>query len=201
MPRVFNCLLAGLLAASLTSLPSMAAAEGSARDVLFAAYQKMIDSRYVAESVSTDEKGRKTNSKVEFDTISRFRATTNNTAFVVLPEGTWMRSGKGDWMQPAIDMSGMFKRLIPSTLDEIRSGTSNIKDEGAETIDGNSVRAISYDVATRIMGISVASHTTVFIDGSGRVVRSISDGTAMGHTTHTVQNVRYDDSIRISAPN
>ena len=59
MPRVFNCLLAGLLAASLTSLPSMAAAEGSARDVLFAAYQKMIDSRYVAESVSTDEKGRK----------------------------------------------------------------------------------------------------------------------------------------------
>lgn len=201
MTRVFSSLLAAVFALSCVVLPATAAADGSARDVLFAAYQKMLDSRYAADSVSTDPKGRETHSQVEFDTINRFRATTNDTAIVVLPEGTWMRSGKGEWMQPPIDMSGMFKNLIPSTLDEMRSGTSNIKDEGAQTIDGSSVRVISYDVATRIMGISVASHNTVFIDDSGRVIRSISDGTAMGRKTHTVQNVRYDDSIRISAPN
>ncbi len=201
MFRIPGILLAGLLAVCFVVIPGTAAADGSARDALFAAYQNMINSRYAADSVSTDEKGRETHSKVEFDTISRFRATTNNASFVVLPEGTWMRSGKGDWIQPPIDMSGMLKRLIPSTLDEIRSGTSNIKDEGTQTINGASVRVIGYDVATTIMGISVTSHNTVFIDDAGRIVRSISDGAAMGHKTHTVQNVRYDDSIRISAPN
>ncbi|MCB1570663.1 MAG: hypothetical protein KDI72_06415, partial [Xanthomonadales bacterium] len=62
------------------------------------------------------------------------------------------------------------------------------------------LRAVSYDVNTQVMGIDVSSHNTVFIDASGRIVRSVSDGEAMGHKTHSVQTIRYDDSIRISAP-
>ena len=37
-------------------------ADGSAGDALFTAYQKMLDSRYVADTVSTDAKGRQTRS-------------------------------------------------------------------------------------------------------------------------------------------
>jgi hypothetical protein len=192
--------IASALLLMCTVLSSPASADGSARDVLFAAYQKMMNARYAADSVSTDAKGRETRSKVEFDSISRFRATTDQTSFVVTPEGTWMRNGDSDWIKPPVDMSAMFKRLLPATMDDIRSGTSNIQDEGTKNIDGASVRVISYDVNTKIMGFSVSSHNKVAIDESGRVVRSESDSEAMGNKSHTVQTIRYDDSIRISAP-
>jgi hypothetical protein len=198
MSRIIAIASALLLMCSVLSTP--ASADGSARDVLFAAYQKMMNARYAADSVSTDAKGRQTRSKVEFDSISRFRATTDQTSFVVTPEGTWMRNGDSDWIKPPVDMSAMFKRLLPATMEDIRSGTSNIKDEGTQDIDGTSVRVISYDVNTKIMGFSVSSHNKVSIDESGRVVRSESDSEAMGNKSHTVQTIRYDDSIRISAP-
>jgi hypothetical protein len=160
----------------------------------------MMNARYAADSLSTDAKGRETRSKVEFDSINRFRATTDQTSFIVTPEGTWMRNGNSDWIKPPVDMSAMFKRLLPATIEDIQSGTSNVSDEGSRTIDGVSTRVISYDVNTKIMGFSVSSHNTVFIDESGHVVRSESDSEAMGNKSHTVQTIRYDDSIRISAP-
>ena len=181
--------------------PAGAFADGSARDTLFSAYQKMLNARYVADTVSVDAKGRETTSKVEFDTINRFRATTAETSFVVLPEGTWMRSGNGAWTQPPIDMSAMIKHLVPAALDDVRAGTSNIKDEGTQSIGGQEARVISYDVNTKIMSFNVSSHNKVYIDASGHIVRSESDSTAMGHTSHSVQSIRYDDSVRISAPN
>ncbi len=178
--------------------PVLAAAD--AREILLKAYEKMLDSRCATETVTTDGKGRESRSRVEFDTIRRIRVTTEQASFVVLPEGTWMRTGKGDWMQPPIDMSAMFKRLVPATIEDIRSGTSNIRDEGMQEIGGASLQAVSYDVNTRVMGIAVSSHNTVYVDGSGRIVRSVSDGEAMGQKTHSVQTIRYDDSIRITAP-
>ena len=200
MSRPASTLLMGLfvLIASVSSRPLMAADD--ARDALFKAYEKMLSSRCVAETVATDANGRENRSRVEFDTIERIRVSTAQASFVVLPEGTWMRTQGSDWMKPPIDMSAMFKRLVPSTIDEIRSGTSNIRDEGMQTIDGSSLHAVSYDVNTSVMGISVATHNTVYIDASGRIVRSVSDGEAMGQKTHTVQTIRYDDSIRIAAP-
>ncbi len=178
----------------------MAAADGSTRDVLLAAHQKMINSRFVSNSVSTDSKGRETRSKVEFDSINRFRATTDDTAIVVLPEGTWMRSGNGDWIQPPMDMSAMMKGMLPMVMDEVRSGISNVKDEGMRKVDGQELRTISYDVNTKVMGFSVSSHNTAFIDGSGKIVRSETESTVMKQKSHAVQTIRYDDSIRISAP-
>ena len=201
MPRITNLFVAAFLALSCTLFSAPAAADGSARDTLFSAYQTMINSSYAADSVSTDAKGKETRSKVEFENIGRFRVTTANTSFIVLPDATWMRSGNSDWIKPPIDMSGMLSRMIPSTIDDVRAGTSNVKDEGMQTIDGKSVRVISHDVNTKVMGMSVSSHNKVYIDDSGKVIRSESDSTAMGHKSHTVQTMRYDDSIRISAPN
>ena len=68
-------------------------------------------------------------------------------------------------------------------------------------MDGANLRAISYDLDTKVMGISVSAHTVVFLDAEGRVVRAESDGVAMGKKTRSVQTTRYDDSIRITAPN
>lgn len=198
MTRMFTGVALALLAC-LSTLPALA--DGAARDALFNAYQKMVSAHYVADTVTIDGKGRKSNSTLEFETMNRFRATTGDTAMVVLPEGVWMRSGNGEWMQPPIDMSAMFKGMLPMAMDEVRSGTTNVKDEGMRTINGQDLRAISYDVDSKVMGISVSSHNTVFLDDSGKIVRSESDSTVMKQTSHTVQTLRYDDSIRVTAPN
>ena len=200
MPRLARLFATALVLAALCSSAGPVLAAGDASSALFDAYAKMINSRCVAETVATDAKGRESRSQVEFDTINRIRVSTDQASFIVLPEGTWMRTGGGEWTKPPIDMSAMFKRLVPSTLEEIRAGTRNIRDEGMQTVDGQNLRAVSYDVNTQVMGIDVSSHNTVFIDASGRIVRSVSDGEAMGHKTHSVQKIRYDDAIRISAP-
>jgi hypothetical protein len=184
--------------AVLLAAPAFALAD--AQTALFAAYQKMLDSRVATETVSTDESGKQTKAHSEFDTIDRVRVVTDQVSFVILPEGTWMRSGNGAWSQPPFDMSKMFKQLLPRTLEEVRAGTKNIKDEGEKSVNGQNTRALSYDVDTRIMGIAVSSHTTIYIDADGRIVRSESDGVAMGKKTHSVQDIRYDDSIRVKAP-
>ncbi|MBL0221927.1 MAG: hypothetical protein IPQ17_04065 [Xanthomonadales bacterium] len=197
MARMFTGVALALLAC-LSALPALA--DGDARDALFNAYQKMVSAHYVADTVTVDGKGQKSNSTLEFETMNRFRATTGDTAMVVLPEGVWMRSGNGEWMQPPIDMSAMFKGMLPMAMDEVRSATTNVKDEGMRTINGQDLRAISYDVDSKVMGISVSSHNTVFLDDSGKIVRSESDSTVMKQTSHTVQTLRYDDSIRVTAP-
>jgi hypothetical protein len=197
--RTFGLVVA-LMLACLGLRATPAAADGSVADALFQAHEKMLGSRCVAESVTTSADGQETRSTIEFDTIKRMRVTSAEMSFVIVPEGIWMRSAGGQWMKPPIDMSAMFKRLLPSTIEEIRAGTSNVKDEGTQSVDGKQLRVISYDVNSKIMNISVASRNKVYLDASGRIVRLVSDSTAMGHKSHSVQSISYDDSIRVNAP-
>jgi hypothetical protein len=188
-----------LLVGSLSALPALAL--DSASDALTRAYDAMLNSRGVIDSVATGADGKPANSRIEFDTLKRLRMTSDETSMIMLPEGTWMRTGGTDWIQPPIDMSAMFERLLPASREVLRTGTRNIRDEGVKSIDGAELRVISYDITTKMMGITVNSRNTTYLDASGRIVRTISDGEAMGQKTHSVQTIRYDDSIRVMAPN
>ncbi len=191
--------IAVAMALLLTAFPPDARAD--ARDDLHAAYAKMLASRFVSETVATDGKGKQTRSRAEFDSSERIRLSTDSGGFIIVPEGTWMRSGpEGAWSKPPFDVGGMLKNLLPQSLDDLRAGTRNIRDEGTRSVDGQSLRAISYDTETSIMGIKVSSHTVAFLDADGRIVRTESDGEAMGRKTRSVQTTRYDDSIRVTAP-
>jgi hypothetical protein len=187
-----------LLAGIVFSLPALALE--SAGDALDKAYDAMLESRGVIETVARAGTGDPTRSRIEFDTLRRMRMISDETSMIVTPEGTWMRSGDSGWMQPPIDMSAMIERLLPVSREALRSGTSNIRDEGMQSIDGLELRAISYDMATKVMGIEVKSRNIAFIDGAGRIVRTRSDGETMGRKTHSEQTIRYDDSIRVTAP-
>ena len=191
--------IAALMSVLFAAYPPDARAD--ARDDLHAAYAKMLGSRFVSDTVATDHKGKQTRSRAEFDTRERIRLSTDSGGFIIVPEGTWMRSGPdGEWSKPPFDLGGMLKNLLPQSLDEMRTGTRNIRDEGTRSVDGQSLRAISYDIDTSIMGIKVSSHSVVFLDAEGRIVRTESDGEAMGKKTRSVQTTRYDDSIRVTAP-
>ena len=177
-------------------LPGLALAD--ARADLVSAYQKMMDGRFESQTVTSDG-GKEQRIVAQYDTMHRVHLTTPDTEIVMTPEGTWMRAGD-EWMQPPFDMSGMFKHLMPTTAEQLQSGLSNVKDEGMQSVDGKSLRAISYDQKMSVMGIDVTSHNKAFLDPGGRIVRAESTGEAMGRKSSTVQTIRYDDSIRVEKP-
>jgi hypothetical protein len=176
-------------------------AHADARADLHAAYAKMLSSRFATTTVATGEDGKAMHSSAEFETSERIRVTTDTGGFIILPEGTWVRSGAdGAWSKPPMDLGGMIKQMLPQSLDDIRDSAKNVRDDGVRQVDGAPLRAIRYDLDTKVMGIAVSAQTVAYLDAGGRLVRSESDGVAMGRKTRSVQTIRYDDGIRVTPP-
>lgn len=161
---------------------------------LFGGYQKMFDGHFASEMVSTDA-GKQTRMEAQYETTRRVHVTTPDAEIILLPEGTWLKMG-GEWTKPPFDVGGMVQGMMPKNVDSLRAGISNLKDEGS--VDG--LHAISFDQNMTFMGIKVSAHNKVFLNGAGQIVRSESSSNAMGKTSTSIQTIRYDDSIRVTAP-
>ena len=188
------------LAASLFGLllASTAAFASDARDEVFKAYQKMMGSKFAVD-ITTVSGGDTLKSHGDYDTVDRIHFKNDKMEMIVLPEGTWMRTGK-EWMKPPVDMSGMVKQFVPKSVDDMKAMTKSASDDGMTTWNGAPVHAYTYAVDTTMMGIHVTSTNRIFVDVSGRIVHVESDGEAMGRKSHTTQDVKYDDSIKVNAP-
>jgi hypothetical protein len=188
------------LAASLLGLlfASTAASAADARDEVFKAYQKMMGSKFTID-ITTTTGSDTLKSHGDYDTVDRIHFKSDKMEMIVLPEGTWMRTGK-DWTKPPIDMSGMVKQFVPKSVDDMKAVTKTAADDGMTTWNGAPVHAYTYSVDTTMMGIHVTSTNKIFVDASGRIVHVESDGEAMGRKSHTMQDVKYDDSIKVNAP-
>ncbi len=110
---------------------TVAAHAADARDDVFKAYQKMMDSRFAVDITTTGDSDTM-KSHGEYDTVERIHFKNDKMEMIVLPEGTWMKTGK-DWTKPPIDMSGMVKQFIPKSIDDMRAVTKNVVDEGTTT--------------------------------------------------------------------
>lgn len=187
-------------AASLFGLlfASTAASAADARDDVFKAYQKMMGSKFTVD-ITTVSGSDTMKSHGEYDTVDRIHFKNDKVEMIVLPEGTWMRTGT-DWMKPPVDMSGMVKQFVPKSIDDMKAMTKSATDDGMTTWNGAPAHAYSYAVDTTVMGIHVTSTNRIFVNGAGQIVHVESDGEAMGRKSHTTQDVKYDDSIRINAP-
>jgi hypothetical protein len=161
-------------------------------------FQKLMHARSHSETTVTDEKGQVTRSRTDFDTYDRIHATTDHAEFVVLPEGTWMKTG-GGWTKPPVDMSSMVRHFLPVS-DEVVRSARNVSDDGMTTWQGQPAHAYTYDIDTMIMGIHATGHSKTYLDATGQIIGSEIDSVAMKKKTHTVQMITYDDSIRVKAP-
>jgi hypothetical protein len=162
------------------------------------AYQKLTHARSRSETTITDEKGQVTHSRTEFDTYERIHAKTEHAEFIVLPEGTWMKTG-GSWNKPPVDVSSMVKHFLPLSEEVVRSA-KNVTDDGMTTWQGQPAHAYSYDTDATFMGIHATGHAKSYLNAAGQIVGSEIDSVAMGKKTHNVQTITYDDSIRVKAP-
>jgi hypothetical protein len=188
----FAALLSGLLVATTT------AAAADARDEVFKAYQKMMAARFTVDVTTVTGKDT-LKSHGEYDTVDRIHFRNDKMEMIVLPEGTWMRTGK-DWTKPPVDMSGMVKQFVPKSIDEMKAVTKSAADEGMTTWNGQPAHAYSYTVDTTMMGIHVTSTNKIFVNAAGQIVHVESDGEAMGRKSHTTQDVKYDESVKVVAP-
>lgn len=199
MPDVIRRSFAVLLCA-LTGVAGVAssAAAADARTAVFDAYQKMMTSRFAVD-ITTASGNDTIKSHGDYDTVDRIHFKNDRMEMIVIPEGTWLRTG-GAWTQPAVDMSGMVKQFIPKSVDDIRAATKSASDGGMSTWNGQPARVLLYDIDTTMMGIHVTSTNKIFVNATGQIVHAESEGEAMGRKSHTTQDVRYDDSIRVTAP-
>lgn len=188
------------LAASLLGLllASTSAIAADARDDVFKAYQKMMGSKFTVD-ITTVSGSDTMKSHGEYDTVERIHFRNDKIDMIVLPEGTWMRTGK-EWMKPPVDMSGMVKQFVPKSIDEMKAVTKSATDDGMTTWNGQPAHAYSYSVDTTMMGIHVTSTNKIFVNAAGQIVHVESDGEAMGRKSRTTQDVKYDDSIKVNAP-
>lgn len=186
---------AALLGFALTSSVAFAA---DARDDVLKAYQKLMAAKFTVD-ITTVSGSDTMKSHGEYDTVDRIHFKNDKVEMIVLPEGTWMRTGK-DWTQPPVDMGGMVKQFIPRSIEEMRAATKSATDDGMTTWNGQSLHAYSYDIDTTMMGIHVTSTNKIFINASGQIVHVESNGEAVGRKSHTLQDVHYDDSIKVVAP-
>ena len=184
--------------AALVVLTLAQSAHAASIEPVAQAYQKLMHARSRSETTVTDDKGQVTHSRTEFDTYERIHATTEHAEFIVLPEGTWMKTG-GGWTKPPVDMSSMVKRFLPLSEDVVRSA-KNVTDDGMATWQGQPAHAYSYDTDATIMGIHATGHAKSHLNASGQIVGSEIDSVAMGKKSHSVQTITYDDSIRVKAP-
>jgi hypothetical protein len=175
-----------------------AAAAADARDDVFKAYQKLMASKFAIDmtTISGDDTMK---SHGEYDTVERIHFKNDKMEMIVIPEGTWMRTGK-EWMKPPMDMSGMVKQFVPKSVEDMRAATKSATDEGMTTFQGQPVHAYSYAVDTTMMGIHVTSTNKIYVNAAGQIVHAESDGEAMGRKSRTTQDIHYDDSITVTAP-
>ena len=188
-------LVAALLGFALTSSVALAA---DARDDVLKAYQKLMAAKFTVD-ITTVSGSDTMKSHGEYDTVDRIHFKNDKVEMIVLPEGTWMRTGK-DWTQPPVDVGGMVKQFIPKSVEEMRAATKSATDDGMTTWNGQSLHAYSYDIDTTMMGIHVTSTNKIFINASGQIVHVESNGEAVGRKSRTLQDVHYDDSIKVVAP-
>ena len=175
-----------------------ASAAADAREDIFKAYQKMMGSRFAVDMTTTSG-SRTTKAHTDYDTVERIHLKSDQMEVIVLPDGTWMNMG-GNWTKPPMDVGSMVKQFIPKSIDDMRAATKSATDDGMTTWSGQPVHAYSYAVDTTVMGIHVTSTNKIYVAASGQIVHAESNGEAMGQKSQTVQNIRYDDSIRVTAP-
>lgn len=206
MPFAHRRLPFVLAAACFAAAPLLSAAdtpeeaERKAAAAVFTAYNKMLESKFAVDIRSDDGQGHEAKALVEYESLTRFHVKTDRLEFVSMPEGTWVKAEESGWTSTPAEMAGMVKQFVPKSAAELQASSSNLRDEGATTWNGQPAHAYSYDTRLQVMGADVKAHNKVVIDQVGRLVRSESEGESMGQKSHSVQDIRYDDAIRVAPP-
>lgn len=199
-------LLFALVLACVGLAPAAVRADDlAARAELMGLWAKMFDARdlaFSAKIASTDKKGRVTNSEMRTNWPNKFHMKSQESEFIIIGDGTWMKPEGGNWMKFPMSMSKMIDAYKPEMMKASMEGTRNVRMLGDESVNGRDCKVFAYDFDVKMMGIRSAGTSTIYLDkASGYPTRIETDGEAMGQRSKTVVDYSYDPDIRIVAPN
>lgn len=196
-PVVFACalLLSGPVAADNTD----------ARAELIGLWTKMFDTRDLAFSATvatTDKKGKVMHSEMRANWPDKFHIKSQDSEFIIIGDGTWMRPAGQPWMKFPMSMSKIIDAYKPEMMKASMEGTTNVHYLKDESVNGRDCKVFTYDFDIKMMGFRSQGSSTIYLDkANGYPVRVESDGEAMGSRSKTVVDYTYDPGIRIVAPN
>jgi hypothetical protein len=187
-----------LLATLFALLPQFT--QAAPIDVLRASIEKMKTAHYRSESTTTDNNGKTRilrGEGVGFDRLHTLPSSDNPREMILVPEGGWKRTGNGAWQKMPDREVQVAQKLMGGVESWLPKNITNTSDDGMTTFNGQPAHAYSYDV----VAFGVKSHSKMYLNSAGLLIGSESTaGPFMGHTTHTVQKVAYDNSISVNAP-
>ncbi|HEY3291191.1 MAG TPA: hypothetical protein VGK87_13770, partial [Anaerolineae bacterium] len=116
----------------------------------------------------------------------------------------WTRIGTGAWtvMETSL-ITSMMSLANGTVLGDLTSIITDAKSAGTETLDGHAALVYSYvlDMSKASTPMELKTEAKIWINqATGLIVKNESTGTFSGVTSHTVQTVEYDPSIKIEPP-
>jgi hypothetical protein len=183
----------------IAALPG--AARADARDEVQAAYAALMkQGKFRSVGTADSPRGGAQKQSVEVVWPDRFHMMSPEAEIIVIPGATYMKRD-GGWSQLPIPMGQLIDRFKPEAMKQAYDQTTNLKSLGDSTVNGHAVRGYEYDTTVTMMGVTAKSHNKLWVDkDTGLPARQESDGEAMGHKSHNVNDYEYDSAIKIEAP-
>lgn len=196
------CVAASIGLSVMLAMPAHADTNAEVRAAIEKSHAAMVAKGAFRVDSTTKMRGGDQQSVIEAVWPDRFRirSLTQGTEFIVVPGGTWMKSG-GSWMRMPMDMSAMTKAFSEQAMREGLQSIANAEVLGTEEVGGRKARVYAYDQSGTIMGIRSESRVKAWIDdATDLVLRMEVDGKAMGQSSRTINDYDWDAKISIEAP-
>lgn len=186
-----------IVAGLVLALWGAQAAAGPREDVMAAFEKAMARDAYRATS-TTDADGSTVETLISFRKPGSFHMRNPQTEVIVLPEGTWMKSG-GEWMQLPMDMSSMIQGMTLTAMKQAASLIQQVEARGSEAVAGCDSTLYAYRTEGKVMGINASADVELAVcDDTGLPIRVVSSDPRTQARTTLVYD--YDTPVEIRAP-
>lgn len=192
----FPILISGALLASFCAQTATAAP----RDEVVAAFDKMIERGAFRMEMSTSDGRRDMTSTMDVQMPKSFHMRSEDTEFVMTPQGTWVNAG-GNWMKMPVDMSKAVDGFTAEAMEDGKQAIGEVTYVGEGEVEGCTAKTYKYVASSKFMGASNDSDTTISIcndTGLPRLVESTESKKRRPTTVRVVYD--FETPINIQPP-
>jgi hypothetical protein len=179
---------------------------GQAAIDLFIAASKaqLAQEAFRATIVGVEPDGTEATTVLEIRPPDTFRLVTADAEFIVLPDGTFIREGGGEWQQSPMSMSGMMSQILSEqSMEELIKDTQpdDLQFAGVDMIGGKPMWVYTYTDQEDVGGQMVDTASKTWIGALDKLPYRVEATSKSGEETSTSTiTYEYDGAIEITAP-
>jgi hypothetical protein len=124
--------------------------------------------------------------------------TSHGTEMLVVGDKSYQMVN-GSWQPFSIDISSILNGILGGAAGDPSKTVSNVQYLGQDNLNGAATQVYSFTSTADLGGETVTSQVKMWV-ANGLPVRQEINGEFAGIKSKTVQNITYDPSIKIEAP-